>query len=528
MRTGTFCVIASFTFIAGLAASGCSSSSDGGSSNPSQDAGLPDAQQEAAPDGAVPDAPVEETGSDAPAEAAPDAPPDVVSEGGDGDQDDDGIPDAEDACPTEAEDLDGWEDEDGCPDPDGNDGTLPPLQDQAGVVYAVHYHTNDLRWYRVDGTAPRQEGTLDMGAVSHDAVVDELHDRLYVVHDVAKQVEIYQLGRPSGPGADTPQPVLLSTLDFDHQPYFARVNPYRERLYVLQTVPGTGGPVTEAALFVYDVSDPSAPQLVGGSPHTVPSSASWDIDPVRDLLFLYHGPASTLHGFDLHGDDVVPLPGGEIDLEALYPQDNSFAFQARNLTVDPYTNRIYAARPQGNLSELIVVRYPDDIPTGGASYGQFASMTDLSVVADPFDVDLPLDQRPHLLDAHTPVPDPETGALFLVGSSWNGTASTSLVLSMPESLDALDEGCGAFEGFGCWYRSYASASPVSYQLTDGAACADRTHKAFVGMSYDVYDETNPGMLHVFAYDDTRDLSVWLPDGGGNLATGGLTVSLACH
>jgi len=37
------------------------------------------------------------------------------------DADDDGIPDAADGCPTEAEDFDGFEDEDGCPDLD-NDG----------------------------------------------------------------------------------------------------------------------------------------------------------------------------------------------------------------------------------------------------------------------------------------------------------------------------------------------------------------------------------------------------------------------
>ena len=38
-----------------------------------------------------------------------------------GDRDGDHIDDGEDACPTEAEDMDGWEDEDGCPEAD-NDG----------------------------------------------------------------------------------------------------------------------------------------------------------------------------------------------------------------------------------------------------------------------------------------------------------------------------------------------------------------------------------------------------------------------
>ncbi|MEZ4454625.1 MAG: hypothetical protein R3B09_34555, partial [Nannocystaceae bacterium] len=41
------------------------------------------------------------------------------------DRDGDGLADAEDRCPDEAEDRDGFEDEDGCPDPDNDrDGVL--------------------------------------------------------------------------------------------------------------------------------------------------------------------------------------------------------------------------------------------------------------------------------------------------------------------------------------------------------------------------------------------------------------------
>jgi outer membrane protein OmpA-like peptidoglycan-associated protein len=43
----------------------------------------------------------------------------------DGDTDGDGLPDSEDACPTEAEDFDDFEDSDGCPEADNdNDGVL--------------------------------------------------------------------------------------------------------------------------------------------------------------------------------------------------------------------------------------------------------------------------------------------------------------------------------------------------------------------------------------------------------------------
>jgi outer membrane protein OmpA-like peptidoglycan-associated protein len=56
-------------------------------------------------------------GSEA-ARRAAEKPPEAVV-----DRDDDGIPDAKDACPTREEDADGFEDLDGCPDID-NDGDL--------------------------------------------------------------------------------------------------------------------------------------------------------------------------------------------------------------------------------------------------------------------------------------------------------------------------------------------------------------------------------------------------------------------
>ena len=46
------------------------------------------------------------------------------------DQDGDGIPDALDKCPTEAEDMDGFEDEDGCTDPDNDGDGILDVDDQ--------------------------------------------------------------------------------------------------------------------------------------------------------------------------------------------------------------------------------------------------------------------------------------------------------------------------------------------------------------------------------------------------------------
>ena len=46
------------------------------------------------------------------------------------DQDGDGIPDKDDQCPDQAEDLDGHEDNDGCPDPDNDADGIPDAQDK--------------------------------------------------------------------------------------------------------------------------------------------------------------------------------------------------------------------------------------------------------------------------------------------------------------------------------------------------------------------------------------------------------------
>jgi OOP family OmpA-OmpF porin len=50
------------------------------------------------------------------------------------DRDGDGIPDAEDACPDEPEDRDGFEDSDGCPDPDNDKDGIPDVKDACPLV----------------------------------------------------------------------------------------------------------------------------------------------------------------------------------------------------------------------------------------------------------------------------------------------------------------------------------------------------------------------------------------------------------
>jgi outer membrane protein OmpA-like peptidoglycan-associated protein len=63
--------------------------------------------------------------------------------GGGADTERDGIGDAFDACPTVAEDADGFEDGDGCPDPDNDADGVPDVDDACPRVAEVMNHFND-------------------------------------------------------------------------------------------------------------------------------------------------------------------------------------------------------------------------------------------------------------------------------------------------------------------------------------------------------------------------------------------------
>jgi outer membrane protein OmpA-like peptidoglycan-associated protein len=71
-------------------------------------------------------------------EPVPEPEPEPEPEPPDLDQDDDGIEDASDGCPTDAEDVDKFEDEDGCPeldnDVDGLADAVDPCPDDAEIV----------------------------------------------------------------------------------------------------------------------------------------------------------------------------------------------------------------------------------------------------------------------------------------------------------------------------------------------------------------------------------------------------------
>jgi hypothetical protein len=412
----------------------------------------------------------------------------------------------------------------------GQPAALPPVPQQSGVVYVVHYHTTDLRAYRIDGSDPKQELKLELGANkgSHDMALDPQGDRLFIVSDAAKSVDIYQLQRPASATAALTPPAKLASiiLASGEIPLFARVDGQRGRLYVVASPGGSAIP-TEYLLLAYDVTDPATPKPLAGSPFKIPVTTSLALDGPRQALFVVETKTQKLHGFDLRGDKLEPLAGEPLDLLALYPQQNQTAFQARSLTADPWRNRLYAARSQTALSELIIIEYPSALPTAQAGYGQLAKMGDLKVVADPFDVDVPADQRPNLLDAFEPAVDLERGDVLLSAGAWTGSGTGAILVGVTGALK-LAKGCDAFEGFGCWYRSYLSGQPGSIQRTDGALCVDYTHKVVVGTSVDAVDETLPGAIHLLRYQDNLDMTDWVPSGGANLPAGGLPIAAVCH
>lgn len=473
-------------------------------------------------------------------EPPPDGGPSAGDDAGlspDGGADDGGLGDAgppsPDAGEPDAGPPDAGPPDAGPPDagPQGDfDGELPPPIEHAGVAYVAHFYTDALYAIRLDRSPPEREPAYTTEGVSVSGALDPVNDLLFLVHDVDRTVEVLQLSRPANPEAPTVAPESIATIDTSpFIPQQVRVDPYTHRLFVVASPPPTGTIIEEYNVRVYDLSDPTTPALKAEQPEQlIPVAISLDVDAARGLLFVVGYTTDLLHVYDVSGDELVPLPGDPVDLRALYPEENNTGFQVRQLTVDARRARVYAARSQGALSELIALRYPQGVPQNGARYGDAYGHQDLEAVEDFFDVSEPVAERPNLLDAFKPVVDPVRGDVLLVANAWNGSMSSTLVvpLSFPELQAA--ESCGEYEGFGCFYRGYADGNAVSYKQTDGAACFDATRRILVGTSIQPSSPDDPGLTHLFAVDDELGMAPLLSATGGNLAMSGLPIVAACH
>ncbi|MGH1346914.1 MAG: YncE family protein [Nannocystales bacterium] len=403
-------------------------------------------------------------------------------------------------------------------------GVLPEPVPRSGVAYVAHFLGGELRWYRTDADVPTAGGSLDLGTITHDLALDDVNDRLVVAQDVAQRVVLYGLDRPDGPGDAVEDPQELGALQLETAPRFVRVDPYHERLYVVadDTTGGTG----MMLLHTVDTTDPAKPAVL--SSVTIPATTSLDVDGPRRILVLFHGITDEVFTYDVSAQEPAQL-GEPIDLREPYPEENSTAFSARTLTLDPWHARLYAARSQSAFSELIVMTYPDALPSDGESYGDVAEFA-LEAVADPFDLSVDISERPGILDAFTPLPSPTDFMVFLTAGAWNGTLPSGTLVTMSdgggEGPLTLEPGCEEHEGFGCFIQDYTGGAPIAFLQTDGAACRDWTHGVVVTTGL-ATPEGDPGQVVFFEYENDGTTAPWLAD-GGNLPAAAFPVAAVCH
>ncbi len=419
----------------------------------------------------------------------------------------------------------------------GNYPALPtslPAVTHAGVVYVSHYHTSDLRIVRIDGVTPVSLPSYELGVPGDDLALDPDNDRLFVAKFASRSVEVLQLSRPSSPTAPVSAPVPLANILLAEIPLLVRHDRALNRLYVFMAPDtGAGELLSTFHLSIYDMSNPSQPVLRNPAPYNVPVTTAVAIDPLRQILFLYERVSATdaryLHVFDLLSPNMAEVPGAPLNLNSMFPQTNNTSMSFRGFTVDENQHRLYGARAQGANSELVVIDYPGALPTTTQRYGDLTNMALATVVPDFFNVDLPPESRPNLLDAFGPHIDRQLGAIFFSASAWAADVSFkhAIVVPMTSALQPVPA-CGDFEGFGCFYRGYANGSVVGYKASDEAACVDSTHRVYVGSSYDVSNEVDPGSLHLFRYEPTLSMTPWLEADGGNPTAGGLPINAICH
>jgi hypothetical protein len=412
----------------------------------------------------------------------------------------------------------------------GDPGTLPPVPTQVGVVYVGHALSTELRYYRIDGDAPTAAGTLELGAETQNMQIDPYNDLLYVVSAEASTVKIFRLDRPADAEDTLDDPEELATISISTIPMFAQVDPQRHRLYVVVS-PAGEPPFDQFELRAYDVSDPEKPAELDDSPFTIATTESLALDAARQLLFVSDNVSGELYLYDLRGDRLTQLDKGPFDLPKAYPQEDPAGrvFQARGLAVDPYRNRLYAARPQGIISELIVVEYPDDLPEADRGYADLADHDDLTVIDDPFDVDVDSDDRPHLLDTHRAAVDLERGHVLLTGDAWVDAESGARAIYLSISKDMeLGPGCEDFEDFGCWFRRHTGGQASGYLTTGGPACVDYTHRVAVSAGIRPGDREGFGFIQTFRYDEDLSMSSWIPADGDTLEAGQVPLVTLCH
>jgi hypothetical protein len=399
-------------------------------------------------------------------------------------------------------------------------GELPPQPAHAGVAYIVHYNSNQLIWTRTDKDRAVGGGSLELAGVSHSMALDAVNDRVAIVHDSERKVALYNLDRPKNDATAVEDPQWFASVSTNDVPLFTKIDPYHQRLYV-HTVNVDSG---KSMMHIYSIDGDVIETI---SSFSIPTSAAWDIDTVRQLLFIYDTTTVGVHVYDLYDDLPQEMTGSPIPFGAWYPEENTWAFSVRNLRADPWSARVYAGRPQGTLSELMAFSYDQSIPGENNAYSDWADLTQVRKIEDGFDVSIPFEERTNLLEAHTALPDRENGLVFLAGRAWNGTASSDVILPLDEDLQLLT-GCADDDDGFCWLQSYSDGSPNGYLSSEGAACIDTENQVILTTTVDFFDDEGKGQLALFSYQDNGKMTPLLKSDGSNPTASVYPVDAVCH
>ena len=401
----------------------------------------------------------------------------------------------------------------------------PP--ENAGVAYITHLESPALRWYTATGEHAEFLGALEMESMVYDSAVDSEHDLLALAHDITRSISLYQLAKPSDDGVAAP--ILAARIDLaPNAPRKLVIDSARQRLHVVANAPLRPGQLLRnELLFTFDISTPTAPILMSPEPVIIPVVIDIAVDHRNGYLFVVDIVTEELRIFDASGPSVQPLPGTPINLRTLYPERSQTAFDPRDVYVDPVRGRLLIARAQGLLSELMAFRYTPTSSENADCSGR-PNYEDLVRIEDPFDLSVAPTDRITIWSTWHAIPVIGTPRMLLVYSE--GPSSRAMVTPLEEvdGAIALLEGCGEYEGFGCYYRSYAENRPIGYQLTDGGSCFDQTHKVFVGTSVDRIDEGANGWAFFFRLYTDGTMERVLSEAGSHHGVNAYPVTAECH
>jgi hypothetical protein len=312
---------------------------------------------------------------------------------------------------------------------------------------------------------------------------------------------------------------MLTAIRPDLPPYSAQIDSIHDRLYILVSS-GDG----TAEMRIHDLSDPEAPEEIGR--FAPPLSHAWDIDPVRQLMFIVDAGSKAISVYDLADDDPQLVEGSPFDPTVDYPGENTWAFGVRNLIVDPWSNRIFAARPQGALTELMAWSYDGFIPGEGARYTDGADATTMESIPDGVDVSVPVSERVNIIDGYTPLPDSNTGQVMYLVGSHDGTTLLGALIPFGADLE-MDPGCEGEDSPRCWMQPYRDGEARPALLTEGAACLDPTHQV-VSTSVYLYESDSPSEVLFHRYDAAGNVSPWVPSDGDSPPGPALGIAMVCH